>query len=106
MYDKERFENLLDSMEESPLFSEADIQELKTDMEIAEMTGSKLLTNIGPGEKENILEAARKTGFDIYVEDYAFDRNGGRVEGCVSVYTKNIYRCHSEFWKVFKKLKG
>lgn len=103
--DKEKRTNLLKRMENTGLFPPETIEKFRLDFEIAEQTGSSFITNIDIEDEEFILKAAIKTGFDVYVENDAFSRGGKKLDGCKAVYTKNIYREHGTFWKMFNKLR-
>jgi hypothetical protein len=84
--------------------SEDDILFLEQKDQIAEMTGSDFLSNIKKEWEPFILQAAKDTGFNIYVEQEALDNLGRIVEKYVGVYTRDINRSHEPFWNRFEEL--
>jgi hypothetical protein len=99
--DKEMFERMLFEMEEAGI----DVGDIRIIKEIGELTGSALLTNMEKEEKELVLQVAKKTGIDIYIEDEAFDRYGKLISKYCAVYTRDIYKDHSPLWDEIKRIK-
>jgi len=104
--DKETAKRLLELMRQTGLFSKKDIEQIETEDEIAELTGSSHLINTKKENAPLIIQAARDTGYDIYIEQEAFDRNLHPLPDMIAVYTKNIYKDHGRFWKRYTELHG
>ncbi len=79
---------------------------------VGKITGSYLLTNVEVKEKDLILQAARETAYNIYVEDEAFagmyDEHSSMkpLKGLVGVWTRDMGKDHGPFWNRFRELEA
>lgn len=84
-----------------------DTTEMRLDLEISEMTGCKLLTNMEARDRQHVLDAVAMTGMNIFIESEAWSRDGSYVVGGhIGIWTRDIYRDHSDFWKVLNYLRN
>jgi hypothetical protein len=71
---------------------------------IRKLSYDHLLTNMLAAYEPLILQAAKETGFDIYVNDFAETMSGMPMMGYIEVRTRER-RNHSPFWDRFDELK-
>ena len=84
------------------------LDKILLDMEISELTGEHQLTNIEERHRENLLKAAKLTGFNIRIDDKATygDKDEHVLKGYISVVTLDVLKDHHVFWKKFYELRG
>ncbi len=99
---KKEILELLDRMEAMGLPM---VEECRRELEIAEMTGSKLLSNIDNKDIPFIKLAAKNTGYEIYIEKEAFSRQQTLIKGMAGVHTRDVYKDHGRFWDEFSRIK-
>lgn len=78
------------------------------DRQITLLTGSRFLVNLKKENKPLILQAAKESGYRIYVEDEAFQNpllgELKPLAGMISVYTWDIKRLHLSFWDKYDEI--
>lgn len=105
-FDPEYFINRMEALG----FPEDMIHDLKVSNELAQMTGSRLLTNTFSKDRDYILQAVAITGFNIYIEEEVYYntryvKDCRLIKGMIAIYTRDIDKDHTPFWKVFDELK-
>lgn len=79
------------------------------DRQITLLTGSRFLVNIKKDFKPFILQAAKESGFRIYVEDETFYTpflgDLSPLKDMVGVYTWDVNLIHVKFWDKYDEVR-
>ena len=64
------------------------------------------MSNVDKKYKQAIIQAAKDTGMNVVVDDYATCKSGYPMPDYIAVSTYDIHKDHTEFWNRFKELKN
>lgn len=104
--DMEKWEDLFNKMEQSGSHRfDQMAKELRLDFEIGDMVGERLLSNMDLEEKEILLQCIKETGYDCFIKDDAYSRDDIKLDKCIGLFTKEIYRDHGPFWHRLTELR-